>query len=77
MNDPQGTEDQCGVWDEEAQACYSEPCPDSSSIDETPAAPPPVPLPPKVRYVPKNLPLLRHNLRLRWNINHYGKKVRG
>jgi RHS repeat-associated protein len=57
MNDPSGNDGEtCGVWDEEAQACYAEACPVESTVDETPAAPPPAPLPPRVRYAPRKSP---------------------
>ncbi len=57
MNDPTGNDGEtCGVWDEEAQACYAEPCALMSTEGETPAVPPPAPLPPRVRYVPRRPP---------------------
>lgn len=59
MNDPTGMDGEtCGVWDEEAQVCYAEPCSEQnfSSASETPSSPPPVPLPPRVRYVPRRIP---------------------
>lgn len=54
LHDPSGNDGEtCGVYDEEAQMCYSEACPTSTSAADTP---PPPSTPPRVRVRPRRTP---------------------
>lgn len=46
LQDPQGTTDSCGVYDDDQMVCLPEPCSNTSSTDAPPAAAKPPPQPP-------------------------------